>query len=918
MGFTSENKPEKQITMGILAHVDAGKTTLSEGILYTCKAIRKLGRVDHQDAFLDTNTLERNRGITIFSKQAECTLGEFGMTFLDTPGHVDFSAEMERTLQVLDYAILVISGADGVQGQTETLWRLLSRYQIPVFLFINKMDQPGTDREALLAEVKEKLDANCVEFSADQTDEEWKEQVAVCDEQMMEAYLEGEEISREQIRQMIRERKLFPCYFGSALKMTGVEEFLDDLKLRIRETSYPETFGAKIYKITRDNQGERLTHMKITGGTLKVKSVLSNGRPGETGEGIWQEKVNQIRIYSGEKYTMVSEVKAGTVCAVTGLTATYPGQGLGSEQASDMPVLEPVLSYRIGLPTEVNVHQALLQLRQLEEEEPLLHIVWNETLGEIYAQVMGEVQIEILKSLIKERFGMAVTFDEGNIVYKETILEPVEGVGHFEPLRHYAEVHLLLEPGETGSGLTFTTDCSEDVLDRNWQRLILTHLEEREHKGVLIGAPITDMKITLLTGRAHIKHTEGGDFRQATYRAVRQGLRKAKSQLLEPYYEFRLEVPSEQVGRSMTDIQKMLGEFDPPKTEGEMTVLTGSAPVVTMRDYQKEVISYTSGRGRLSCTLKGYYPCHNQEEVVEAVGYDPEADLENPTGSVFCAHGAGFVVNWDQVEDYMHVESGWNAPAGQETKPEKPVTAKNWKEENEKYLATEKELEEIFERTYGPIRKLGEEPPAGRSVKGWKKSRRDPLEGYGKSTSDYKQKKTPDGEKEYLLVDGYNIIFAWEDLKELAAVNIDGAREKLMDILCNYQGFKKSTLILVFDAYKVKGNPGSVETYHNIHVVYTKEAETADQYIEKTVHEIGRKYRVTVATSDQLEQVIILGQGGQRMSARELLEDVIEVSHQIRETARKKRSSDKNYLFDHLDEETAARMERIRLGEEEV
>lgn len=918
MAFTSENKPEKQITMGILAHVDAGKTTLSEGILYTCKAIRKLGRVDHQDAFLDTNTLERNRGITIFSKQAECTLGEFGMTFLDTPGHVDFSAEMERTLQVLDYAILVISGADGVQGHTETLWRLLSRYQIPVFLFINKMDQPGTDREALLAEVKEKLDANCVEFSADQTDEEWKEQVAVCDEQMMEAYLEGEEISREQIRQMIRERKLFPCYFGSALKMTGVEEFLDDLKLRIRETSYPETFGAKIYKITRDNQGERLTHMKITGGTLKVKSVLSNGRPGETGEGIWQEKVNQIRIYSGEKYTMVSEVKAGTVCAVTGLTATYPGQGLGSEQASDMPVLEPVLSYRIGLPTEVNVHQALLQLRQLEEEEPLLHIVWNETLGEIYAQVMGEVQIEILKSLIKERFGMAVTFDEGNIVYKETILEPVEGVGHFEPLRHYAEVHLLLEPGETGSGLIFAADCSEDVLDRNWQRLILTHLEEREHKGVLIGAPITDMKITLLTGRAHIKHTEGGDFRQATYRAVRQGLRKAKSQLLEPYYEFRLEMPSEQVGRSMTDIQKMLGEFDPPKTEGEMTVLTGSAPVVTMRDYQKEVISYTSGRGRLSCTLKGYYPCHNQEEVVEAVGYDPEADLENPTGSVFCAHGAGFVVNWDQVEDYMHVESGWNAPAGQETKSEKPVTAKNWKEENEKYLATEKELEEIFERTYGPIRKLGEEPPAGRSVKGWKKSRRDPLEGYGKSSSDYKQKKTPDGEKEYLLVDGYNIIFAWEDLKELAAVNIDGAREKLMDILCNYQGFKKSTLILVFDAYKVKGNPGSVETYHNIHVVYTKEAETADQYIEKTVHEIGRKYRVTVATSDQLEQVIILGQGGQRMSARELLEDVIEVSHQIRETARQKSSSEKNYLFDHLDEETATRMERIRLGEEEV
>lgn len=914
-----ERKTGKRVlNVGLLAHVDAGKTTLSESILYQSGAIRNLGRVDHQDAFLDTDEMERERGITIFSKQAVLTWKDTEITLLDTPGHVDFSAEMERVLQVLDCAVLVISGADGVQGHTETLWRLLSRYQIPVFLFINKMDQPGTDRETLLVELKEKLDTNCVDFSADQTSEDWKEQVAVCDEQVMEAYLEGEEISRVQIQKMIRERKLFPCYFGSALKLTGVKEFLEDLKLRIRESSYPESFGAKIYKITRDSQGERLSHMKITGGALKVKSVLSNGKPGESGEGIWQEKVNQIRIYSGEKYTMVSEVKAGTVCAVTGLTATYPGQGLGSEQASDMPVLEPVLSYRIGLPEEVNVHQALLQLRQLEEEEPLLHIVWNGTLGEIYAQVMGEVQIEILKSLIKERFGMTVTFEEGNIVYKETILEPVEGIGHFEPLRHYAEVHLLLEPGETGSGLTFATDCSEDVLDRNWQRLILTHLEEREHKGVLLGAPITDMKITLLTGRAHIKHTEGGDFRQATYRAVRQGLRKAKSQLLEPYYEFRLEVPSEQVGRSMTDIQKMLGEFDTPKTEGEMTVLTGSAPVVTMRDYQKEVISYTSGRGRLSCTLKGYYPCHNQEEVVEAVGYDPEADLENPTGSVFCAHGAGFVVNWDRVEEYMHVESGWNAPAGQETKPEKPVTAKNWKEENEKYLATEKELEEIFERTYGPIRKLGEEPPAGRSVKGWKKSRRDPLEGYGKSTSDYKQKKTPDGEKEYLLVDGYNIIFAWEDLKELAAVNIDGAREKLMDILCNYQGFKKSTLILVFDAYKVKGNPGSVETYHNIHVVYTKEAETADQYIEKTVHEIGRKYRVTVATSDQLEQVIILGQGGQRMSARELLEDVIEVSHQIRETARQKRSSEKNYLFDHLDEETAARMERIRLGEEEI
>ena len=714
---------------------------------------------------------------------------------------------------------------------------------------------------------------------------------------------------------MIADRLVFPCYFGSALKMQGIEEFLNGFVDWTEPVQYPVEFSAKVYKISRDEQGNRLTHLKVTGGILKVKDLLCTKTEGEDET---LEKVNQIRIYSGEKYEVRQEVQAGEVCAVTGLQETYPGQGLGEEAETLPPILEPVLTCQVCLPEGCDPAVMLPKLKQLEEEQPELHIIWDEQLQEIQAQIMGEIQTEILQSVIAERFGVDVTFGSSHIVYKETIANTVEGVGHFEPLRHYAEVHLLLEPGETGSGLTFATDCSEDVLDRNWQRLILTHLEEREHKGVLLGAPITDMKITLLTGRAHIKHTEGGDFRQATYRAVRQGLRKAKSQLQEPYYEFRLEVPSEQVGRSMTDIQKMLGEFDPPKTEGEMTVLTGSAPVVTMRDYQKEVISYTSGRGRFSCTLKGYYPCHNQEEVVEAVGYDPEADLENPTGSVFCAHGAGFVVNWDQVEEYMHVESGWNAPAGQETKSEKPVTAKNWKEENEKYLATEKELEEIFERTYGPIRKLGEEPPAGRSVKGWKKSRRDPLEGYGKSSSAYKQKKTPDGEKEYLLVDGYNIIFAWEDLKELAAVNIDGAREKLMDILCNYQGFKKSTLILVFDAYKVKGNPGSVETYHNIHVVYTKEAETADQYIEKTVHEIGRKYRVTVATSDQLEQVIILGQGGQRMSARELLEDVIEVSHQIRETARQKSSSEKNYLFDHLDEETATRMERIRLGEEEV
>ena len=903
---------QKQIVLGILAHVDSGKTTLSEAMLYRAGAIRKLGRVDHGDAFLDTDSLEKARGITIFSKQALLTAGNTAITLLDTPGHVDFSTETERTLQVLDYAVLVVSGTDGVQSHTETLWRLLRRYHVPTFVFVNKMDLPGMTREQLLSQLNHRLGEGFVDFGAEPAAR--NEALALCDEQLMEKMLDAGTLTDADIIPAVARRHVFPCWFGAALRLDGVDALLEGLDRYTRPAPALHAFGARVFKVSQDEQGTRLTWLRVTGGELKVKALLTGEADGEP----WAEKANQLRLYSGAKYTLTEVIGPGQVCAVTGLTHAKPGTGLGAERDSDVPVLEPVLSYQVLLPEGADVHAALGKLHRLEEEEPQLHVVWNESLGEIHVQLMGEVQLEVLRSLLAERFGLEVSFGPGGILYKETITEPMEGVGHYEPLRHYAEVHLLLEPLPAGSGLVFDTVCPTDVLDVNYQRLILTHLEEKVHRGVLVGGPITDMKITLLVGKAHLKHTEGGDFRQATYRAVRQGLRKAKSQLLEPYYEFRLEVPSEQVGRSMTDIQKMLGEFDPPKTEGEMTVLTGSAPVVTMRDYQKEVISYTSGRGRLSCTLKGYYPCHNQEEVVEAVGYDPEADLENPTGSVFCAHGAGFVVNWDQVEDYMHVESGWNAPAGQETKPEKPVTAKNWKEENEKYLATEKELEEIFERTYGPIRKLGEEPPAGRSVKGWKKSRRDPLEGYGKSSSDYKQKKTPDGEKEYLLVDGYNIIFAWEDLKELAAVNIDGARERLMDILCNYQGFKKSTLILVFDAYKVKGNPGSVETYHNIHVVYMKEAETADQYIEKTVHEIGRKYRVTVATSDQLEQVIILGQGGQRMSARELLEDVIEVSHQIRETARQKRSSDKNYLFDHLDEETAARMERIRLGEEEV
>ncbi len=816
---------------------------------------------------------------------------------------------------MLDYGILVISGADGVQGHTQTLWQLLKRYHIPVFLFINKMDQPGTDRQLLMEELKKRLDTNCIDFSLPQ-EEDWQEQIAMTEEELLEQYLKEGRVDESRIPGLIQERKIFPCFFGSALKMTGVEEFVQGIRKNVVYPVYPEEFGAKVYKIGRDNQNARLTYMKITGGTLKVKTILSNQTEMKTEEKIWEEKADQIRIYSGEKYELVNEAAAGTICAVTGLTQTYPGQGLGKEKASELPVLEPVLTYQIRLPQECDVHQMLLKLRQLEEEEPLLHIVWKEELGEIHAQVMGEVQIEILKSLIKERFGVSVEFDAGNIVYKETIKEPVEGVGHFEPLRHYAEVHLLLEPGERGSGMQFAANCSEDVLDRNWQRLILTHLEEKEHKGVLTGSSITDMKITLVTGRAHIKHTEGGDFRQATYRAVRQGLRKAESILLEPYYEFRLEVPSGMVGRAMTDIQRMCGEFAPPLQEGEMTVLTGTAPVVTMRDYQTQVISYTSGTGRLFCRLKGYFPCHNEEEVVAAAGYDPEGDMENPTGSVFCAHGAGFVVDWDQVEEYMHLESCFTPKKTvvSEEKKEIPGYSGDWKAETEAYWKNEKELTEIFERTYGPIRSKSDEESSVRDRRGWKRSRRESISAENSGYRSVARYKDNSPEKQYLLVDGYNIIFAWDDLKELAEANIDGARTKLMDILCNYQGYKKCTLILVFDAYKVQGNPGNTEKYHNIHVVYTKEAETADQYIEKTVHEIGKKYHVTVATSDRLEQVIILGQGGTRMSARELREEIDQVSGQIQQEVLDRRISGKTYLFDGVNKEAAQYIENVRLG----
>lgn len=895
MSDTSKNKPIKYICIGILAHVDAGKTTLSESILYLCGSIRRPGRVDHGDAFLDTYALERSRGITIFSKQAVLRLGDTAVTLLDTPGHVDFSAEMERTLQVLDYAVLVISGADGVQGHTRTLWNLLRRYRIPVFLFINKMDQDGTDRTALLKELRDKLDEGCIAFDVN-TEELWEE-VSVCDEDALEEYLENDSLTQETIIRQIEERRVFPCYFGSALKLQGVQEFLDGLREFTKGTGREEhrkgeaPFGGRVFKISRDAQGNRLTHLKLTSGFLKVKDILSQGNRDSGG---WEEKINQIRIYSGEKYEAVQEVQAGEVCAVTGLTRTYPGEGLGTEKEAVSPVLEPVLNYRVKLPEGCDAHTMLMKLKQLEEEDPMLRIVWNEELQEIHVRLMGEVQTEILKSLIKERFGTEVSFDTGNIVYKETIRRAAEGVGHFEPLRHYAEVHLILEPGEPGSGLIVDTDCSEDVLDKNWQRLILTHLLEKTHRGVLTGAEVTDLKITLAAGRAHLKHTEGGDFRQATYRAVRQGLMQADSELLEPYYDFRLEVPAGMVGRALTDIQRMCGKFDPPKTEGEMSVITGTAPVSAMRDYQPEVAGYTKGSGTLTCTFKGYAPCHNAKEIIEEIGYDAERDVDNPAGSVFCAHGAGFNVPWNEVPSYMHIG---NQLEKRRKLKEVPGTVRVPASCNKE---EEKELEEIFIRTYGKIeRKNGTGP---RTVMGEPKER---------------HRKKEEKLREYLLVDGYNVIFAWEDLKELAKVNIEAARNKLMDVLCNYQGFRKCAVILVFDAYKVEGYTLEIQKYHNIHVVYTKEAETADQYIEKVVHEIGRKYHVTVVTSDGVEQVVTLGQGGKLISAREFREEVEITRRLIREEYEKRKEGGKNYLFDHMDKELAEEMEEVRLGRKE-
>lgn len=894
----------KKLVVGILAHVDSGKTTLSEAMLYTAGKIRKLGRVDHKDAYLDTDAQERERGITIFSKQAVFTYDGMEITLLDTPGHVDFSAEMERTLQVLDYAILVINGVDGVQSHTDTLWKLLKRYEIPTFIFVNKMDMDGADKDAVFQNIRKKLDGDCVDFSSGDRDE----QIAMADERLLDTYLDSGMVEVEDIIEAILNRKIFPCFWGSALKLSGVQELLDAMNTYMVMPAYNAEFGGRIFKISRDAKGERLTYMKVTGGSLKCREQI------EGTEG----KVNQIRIYSGARYETVEEASAGTVCAVTGLGETSAGQGVGCEQENVFAGLEPVLSYKVSYPEDKDAVVVLRDIRQLEEEEPELHVEFAQETGEIFVKVMGQVQLQVLTQIVKDRFGYLISFGMGRIIYKETLAEPVMGVGHFEPLRHYAEVHLLMEPLEPGSGMQFDTICSEDVLDKNWQRLILTHLEEKEYRGVLTGAPITDMKITVTAGRAHQKHTEGGDFRQATYRAVRQGLMMGECRLLEPVYAFRLEIPTEMTGRAMNDITRMHGRFAQPEIEGEMSILTGTAPVATMQEYQQDVTAYTRGQGKLSCTLQGYEPCHNEDEVLAASTYDPELDLANPASSVFCAHGAGYIVDWYDVYDMMHVkEDPGFALAGMEDVlrniTSEPTEAD---EDNRKRMARErqdagvpvydeKELEDIFVRTYGSnsrenaaYNKAGfNRYNKGVSEADWYVKK---AAGHGKSKTAGAQtlsagSKTADtgiarpgayrkqkGEKEYLLVDGYNVIFAWDDLKALAAVNIDSARDKLIDIMSNYQGYVGCELILVFDAYKVKQNPGSITKHGNIHVVYTKEAETADMYIEKTTHELGRKYKVTVASSDGLEQLIIMGQGALRMSSRGLREEVERVNQILR------------------------------------
>ena len=848
----------KHICIGILAHVDSGKTTLSEGLLYASGALRKLGRVDHGDAFLDTDALERERGITIFAKQAMLTVGEREFTLLDTPGHVDFSAEMERTLSVLDYAVLVISGSDGVQSHTRTLWRLLTRYEVPTFLFINKMDLAGTDKSALMERLTQTLSAECVDFSA--PPQERDEALALCDEAALESLLERGSIDDSLISEMIKSRKVFPCFFGSALKMDGVEDFLSALARFTVAPEYPSEFGAKVFKISRDAQGGRLTWLKVTGGALRVKAPLSYRAQNQD----YQEKADQLRLYSGIKFRALDEAGAGSVVAVTGLSHSYVGLGLGTEAEASAPLLQPVLTYQLILPNSADAHSALTKLRELEEEDPMLRIVWDERYGQIHVQLMGKIQLEILRRRILDRFGLAVTFGEGSIVYRETIASPVLGMGHFEPLRHYAEVQLLIEPLPRGTGIQLASNLATDALDLNWQRLIFTHLLEREHAGVLTGSALTDVRFTLVAGRAHLKHTEGGDFRQATYRAVRQGLMQAESLLLEPYYDFRLEVPAECVGRAMTDRQNMGGTVDSPQSVGENTVLTGYAPVRTLRDYFTDVAAYTRGRGQLSCAVRGYETCQNQDEIVALLGYDAERDTDNPASSVFCDHGGSITIPWNEVAQHVHCDSGIHFDK-EETEEKSAPSPRRGVGAGSAYAA-DKELQEIFERTYGKVERRAFEPA--------KKPARTSL-------ADHYDVTIHSEDTEYLLVDGYNIIFAWDELQRLAAQDIAAARGALIDILANYQGFRKCRVIVVFDAYKVKGNPGSVQTVHGIKVVYTKEAETADTYIERATYELRRERRVRVATSDGPEQVIILGHGALRVSARAFHAEVEAAEGQI-------------------------------------
>ncbi|MBD5082685.1 MAG: GTP-binding protein [Clostridiales bacterium] len=854
----------KKIVVGVLAHVDSGKTTLSEALLYQSGSINKLGRVDHRDSFLDTFSLERDRGITIFSKQAVLKYKDTEFTLLDTPGHVDFSAETERTLQVLDYAILVISGTDGIQSHTQTLWKLLSKYNVPCFIFINKMDLDGADQDRILTELKAKFNDGCVDFGCSNQSDLY-ENIAVCDEKLLNQYYENETLNKNDIINCIKERKIFPCLFGSALKLNGVEEFLDCLYDYTTMPKYTNEFAGKVYKISED-KGQRLTFLKVTGGSLKVKEILKSDKNKNS------EKVNQIRIYSGERFSTVDEAVAGTICAVMGITFTQSGDGLGTEKNSSLPVLEPVLTYKLNLPDTVDAHTALAKMKILENEDPQLKVVWNERLSEIQIQLMGDIQLEVLQTIIRERFGIEATFSKGNIIYKETISDKIEGIGHFEPLRHYAEVHLLMKPAKRDSGLIFKVDCKEEILDKNWQRLILTHLYEKTHIGVLTGSPITDMEITLVSGRAHAKHTEGGDFRQATYRAVRQGLRSANSILLEPIYEFELEVPTENIGRAMTDIQRMFGNFNPPETIGEFSVISGTAPVSTMYDYSRDVMQYTHGRGKLMCSLKGYEPCHNTDEVIQEIGYDCDGDTDNPCDSVFCSHGAGYNVKWNEVKSHMHLPSILSAPKSEYVNTESKITFSNYKDKSNLF-ALDKELMQIFEQTYGPVKSRSNNPAQSHFT-------------FTESTEKkkYKGKKTPnyDG-KEYLLVDGYNVIFSWNNLKDITTEDLDAARNTLINILCNYQGYKRCEVILVFDAYKVKGNNREVEKVNNINIVYTKEAETADLYIEKVSHELAKKHRVRVVTSDALEQLIILGNGALRVSSREFLAEIEQAEEDIRE-----------------------------------